>query len=65
MTSKTTDEQTGIAPVRREIQVSAPVDTAFALFTAHITAWWPLGTHSVYGGRDGPQLRRGVALRTR
>lgn len=39
-----------VAPVRRSVRVAAPVETAFALFTAHIGAWWPLGSgHSVYG----------------
>ena len=38
-----------IAPIRRSVEVAVPVDTAFALFTAHIGAWWPLGRHSVYG----------------
>ena len=35
--------------IRREITVAAPVETAFAMFTAHIGRWWPLGTHSVHG----------------
>jgi len=39
-----------VAPVTRSVRVNAPVETAFALFTAHIGAWWPLGSgHSVYG----------------
>lgn len=39
-----------LAPVRRSVRVAAPVETAFALFTAHIGAWWPCGQgHSVYG----------------
>jgi len=39
-----------IAPVVRRIEVAAPVETAFALFTAHIGRWWPAGGgHSVFG----------------
>jgi uncharacterized protein YndB with AHSA1/START domain/uncharacterized protein YciI len=37
------------APVRREVVVAAPPETAFALFTAHIGSWWPLANHSVFG----------------
>jgi uncharacterized protein YciI len=38
-----------IAPIRRSVHVRAPVDTAFALFTSHIGAWWPKAAHSVFG----------------
>jgi uncharacterized protein YndB with AHSA1/START domain/uncharacterized protein YciI len=37
------------APIRREVVVAAPPDTAFALFTAHLGSWWPLADHSVFG----------------
>lgn len=37
------------APIRREVVVAAPPDTAFALFTAHVGSWWPLANHSVFG----------------
>jgi uncharacterized protein YndB with AHSA1/START domain/uncharacterized protein YciI len=37
------------APVRREVVVAAPPATAFALFTAHLGAWWPLAEFSVFG----------------
>lgn len=36
-------------PLRREIVVRAPVETAFLLFTAHLSAWWPVASHSVLG----------------
>jgi len=36
-----------IAPVRRSVEVSWPVDEAFRRFTAGIANWWPLRTHSV------------------
>ena len=38
-----------VAPIRREILVSATPDRAFALFTAHIGRWWPLRDFSVFG----------------
>jgi uncharacterized protein YciI len=38
-----------VAPIRREILVSATPDRAFALFTAHIGRWWPLREFSVFG----------------
>ena len=38
-----------VKPIRREITVVAPVETAFAMFTAHIGRWWPLATYSVNG----------------
>ncbi len=41
-----------VQPIRREIAVSAPVETAFALFTAHIGRWWPLSSHSVNGAES-------------
>ena len=41
-----------LKPIRREITVAAPVETAFAMFTAHIGRWWPLGTHSVHGAES-------------
>lgn len=43
-------ETSTIAPVVRTVEVAAPVETAFALFTAHIGRWWPVaGGHSVFG----------------
>src|SRR5438046_3176795 len=38
-----------IAPIRRHVRVRASVESAFALFTAHIGAWWPTTRYSVYG----------------
>jgi uncharacterized protein YciI len=51
-----------IAPVRREIRVACDPDTAFDLFTAHIGAWWPLGTHSVFGSRATVAFEDGVLV---
>ena len=42
-------EQTGLA-VRKTIVVSAAPEAAFRTFTEEIGAWWPLATHSVFGG---------------
>lgn len=39
---------TTIAPVMRTINVSAPVDKAFKVFTEGMGAWWPLEVHSLY-----------------
>jgi uncharacterized protein YciI len=41
---------TDIAPIRRYVEVRASVETAFALFTSHLSSWWPLKRHSVFGG---------------
>jgi uncharacterized protein YciI/uncharacterized protein YndB with AHSA1/START domain len=38
-----------ITPVRREVRVGCDPATAFELFTAHISAWWPMARHSVFG----------------
>jgi len=38
-----------LPPIRREVLVAAGPATAFALFTAHLGAWWPVATHSVHG----------------
>lgn len=38
---------TGIAPLVKEVSVSAPPARAFEVFTAEIGAWWPAQTHSV------------------
>ena len=43
--------QGAVAPITREVRVGCDVDTAFELFTAHLGAWWPVGTHSVFGAR--------------
>jgi uncharacterized protein YndB with AHSA1/START domain/uncharacterized protein YciI len=37
--------------IHREVVVAAPAEAAFALFTAHIGAWWPLAEYSVFGER--------------
>ena len=51
-----------ITPVRREIRVRCDVDTAFELFTAHLGAWWPLGTHSVFGAQASVAFEDGVVV---
>lgn len=38
-----------IAPVVKEVTVPLSQARAFELFTAAITSWWPLRTHSVAG----------------
>jgi uncharacterized protein YciI len=50
---------TRITPVRKEVRVVCDPATAFDLFTAHIGAWWPLGTHSVHGARASVAFEEG------
>jgi uncharacterized protein YndB with AHSA1/START domain len=38
-----------LAPIRREVLVSASPDTAFRVFTDDIGRWWPVARHSVSG----------------
>ena len=35
----------------KQVHVGVPPAEAFALFVAEMSAWWPLGTHSVFGAR--------------
>ena len=37
-------------------------DTAFELFTAHLGAWWPVGTHSVCGAQGSVAFEDGVVV---
>ena len=37
------------APIVRTIEVAVPPARAFELFTARMSDWWPLSTHSVFG----------------
>ena len=57
--------QGAVAPVRREVRVQCDPDTAFELFTAHLGAWWPLGTHSVFGARGSVAFEDGVVVERR
>lgn len=54
-----------IAPVRREVRVRCDADTAFQLFTAHLGAWWPLGTHSVFGAEGSVAFEEGTLVERR
>jgi uncharacterized protein YndB with AHSA1/START domain/uncharacterized protein YciI len=54
-----------IAPVRREVRVRCDADTAFELFTAHLGAWWPLDTHSVFGAEASVAFEDGVLVERR
>jgi hypothetical protein len=38
--------QAGLAPVRKQITVRLAPHDAFELFTAGLSRWWPLATHS-------------------
>jgi uncharacterized protein YndB with AHSA1/START domain len=47
--------------VVRAVEVPVPPGRAFAAFTAAISDWWPLATHSVYGSRSASvQVEAGV-----
>ena len=39
-----------LAPVTRTALVRCSPERAFEAFTVQIAGWWPLSTHSVYGG---------------
>ncbi len=45
-------------PIERQIHVKADPDEAFRIFTAEMTAWWPLDTHSM--AEDGQKAERVV-----
>lgn len=40
-------QSTATAPIRLSVSVPAAPDRAFVAFTREMTAWWPLGTHSI------------------
>ena len=39
------------APIVRTVEVAVPPARAFEVFTAGLSDWWPLATHSVFGER--------------
>ena len=43
--------ETTTAPVRKELQLAAPPERAFEVFTEGIATWWPLVLHSISGER--------------
>ena len=45
-----------IEPVRKQIEVKAPIEHAFRVFTDEMSGWWPLATHS-YGGERAVDVR--------
>ena len=42
-------------PIHRSVTVSAPPEKAFRRFTAEMSSWWPLASHSV-GQRDAESV---------
>jgi uncharacterized protein YndB with AHSA1/START domain len=38
-------------PIVRTVEVAVPPARAFEVFTARLSDWWPLNTHSVFGER--------------
>jgi uncharacterized protein YndB with AHSA1/START domain len=37
-----------IAPVRKALSVNCSPERAFEVFTAEVTRWWPMKTHSIH-----------------
>jgi uncharacterized protein YndB with AHSA1/START domain len=37
--------------IRTAVRVSAPIESAFDVFTLEMGSWWPLETHSIRAGR--------------
>jgi uncharacterized protein YndB with AHSA1/START domain len=51
--------------IRKEVHVNAPVDRAFAVFTAGLPEWWPMETHSIRNGVTSVDWRvGGIAVET-
>jgi uncharacterized protein YndB with AHSA1/START domain len=48
-----------VAPVRKEITVSAELEKAFEAFTNRIGAWWPHDTHSIAGEHTADVILEG------
>jgi uncharacterized protein YndB with AHSA1/START domain/uncharacterized protein YciI len=55
---------TSLPPIRRQIVVPAGAETAFAVFTERIGAWWPVARHSVYGEHATAAFRDGRLIET-
>jgi uncharacterized protein YndB with AHSA1/START domain/uncharacterized protein YciI len=60
--TETEHDSQPVPPIHREIAVATSVETAFALFTAHIGAWWPLARHSIYGERGVVAFEGGLLV---
>jgi uncharacterized protein YndB with AHSA1/START domain len=43
----TTESSPKIAPVKKSLEVAAPRDVAFRVFTAEMSSWWPLESHHI------------------
>jgi uncharacterized protein YndB with AHSA1/START domain len=39
----------GLAEIRKTIELDAPLERAFEVWTEHVGRWWPLAQHSVSG----------------
>ena len=42
-------QEKGTEPVRQSVVVDCSLEDAFELFTAHLSEWWPLASHSIGG----------------
>ncbi len=54
-------EATGIEPLVKRITVPVPPERAFTVFTADMSAWWPLAHFSI-GGDDAHRVEFGTAI---
>ncbi|MGH3464851.1 MAG: SRPBCC domain-containing protein [Kribbellaceae bacterium] len=60
----TLNDTTGLAPLVKTVTVPTTPDRAFHLFTAEMSAWWPLVTHSV-GEQDARRIEIGEGVGAR
>ena len=47
--------ETAFPPIRKSVTVAVPPEQAFRRFTAEMSSWWPLASHSV-GQRDSESV---------
>jgi uncharacterized protein YndB with AHSA1/START domain len=57
----TLHEATSLEPLVKKVTVPATPERAFQLFTAEISAWWPLPTHSI-GATSARSLTFGAGV---
>ena len=53
-----------IAPIRRQVVVSANPERAFTAWTEELAVWWPFERHSVFGAGSGAAFVDGQLVET-
>ena len=53
-----------IAPIRRQVVVTADPDRAFTVWTEELAAWWPFERHSVHGAGSSASFTDGQLIET-